>query len=32
VDLVGGSLRDVLGRLYVERHFAPEAKAAWTGW
>ena len=28
VDVVGGSLRDVLGRLYVERHFTPEAKAA----
>jgi putative endopeptidase len=27
VDVVGGSVRDVLGRLYVERHFAPEAKA-----
>ncbi|NIP79887.1 MAG: peptidase M13, partial [Gemmatimonadetes bacterium] len=27
VDVVGGSLRDVLGRLYVERHFAPAAKA-----
>ncbi len=27
VDLVGGSLRDVLGRLYVEQHFTPEAKA-----
>ncbi len=27
VDVVGGSLRDVLGRLYVERYFAPEAKA-----
>lgn len=26
VQVVGGSLRDVLGRLYVERHFAPEAK------
>ncbi len=27
VDVVGSSVRDVLGRLYVERHFAPEAKA-----
>ncbi len=27
VGLVGGSVRDVLGRLYVERHFTPEAKA-----
>ncbi|MFP4624060.1 MAG: peptidase M13, partial [Gemmatimonadota bacterium] len=27
IDVVGGSLRDVLGRLYVERHFTPEAKA-----
>jgi len=26
VDVVSGSLGDVLGRLYVERHFSPEAK------
>ncbi len=26
ISVVGGSLRDVLGRLYVERHFADEAK------
>jgi putative endopeptidase len=27
VDVVSGSLGDVLGRLYVERYFSPEAKA-----
>ncbi|HEX6588339.1 MAG TPA: M13 family metallopeptidase [Longimicrobiales bacterium] len=27
VDLVSGSLGDALGRLYVERHFQPEARA-----
>ena len=27
VDLVSGSLGDALGRIYVERHFRPEARA-----
>ena len=31
VNVVGGSLRDVLGRVYVERHFAPEAKQRMDG-
>ena len=27
IDLVSGSLGDALGRIYVERHFQPEARA-----